>query len=101
MAEEVARFLSRRAEQESKPLRDELLALSTDRAEDVRRVYESLPEWTELSDRNEEIGQPLMAVCLVLALGREGSNTDFCRLHTMISSPRTSARNGDSLDWRS
>ena len=68
--ETVGRFLARRYEKESEPLRKQLLELSHASKGEILEVYENLAEISELSDRDEEIWQPLFAVCAVLAPAR-------------------------------
>ena len=63
----MGRFLTRRTEKESEPLRKNLREISQARKVEILEVYENLPELAELSDRDEEIWQPLFAVCAVLA----------------------------------
>lgn len=67
VGETVGRYLARRAEADSGTLRESLAMIAQRRGKDIGKVYEMLPPMSNVSDRDEEILQPLFAVCSVLA----------------------------------
>ncbi|MBI3934960.1 MAG: DUF3631 domain-containing protein [Acidobacteria bacterium] len=69
-AEEVGRFLFRRAQAEAEPLRGTFGKVASVRGQEIAEVYASLPGFPELTDRDEELWGPLFAVCAVLAPDR-------------------------------
>ena len=92
--EEIGRFLSRRAKAESEPIRAALEGISQSRARDVASVYEQLPTFHELSDRDDEIWQALLAVCAVLAPERIG---ELRQAAVALSRAKAKADTDDSL----
>ena len=68
--EKVGRYISRKAKEESKPLRERLEELAQGKGAIISAVYENLLAFPDLSDRDEELWQPLLATCSVLAPGR-------------------------------
>jgi hypothetical protein len=93
----VGRWLEKRAKKQSEPLRESLRAISQARRGEVLEVYENLPELTELSDRDEEIWQPLFAVCAVLAPDRL---PELKKAALALSGSKAAADVDDSLSLR-
>jgi hypothetical protein len=93
----VGRFLSKCAKKESELLRETMEKLAEARGKEIGEVYENLQGFTELSDRDEEIWQPLFAVCAVLAPERLGELREAA---IALSRWKSEADQDDSLPLR-
>ena len=70
--EHVARFRSKRADQEAAPIRTDVKHALKSCGGAIEATYASLPQLSFLSDRDEELFGPLFAVCAVLAPAKVG-----------------------------
>jgi len=95
--EAVSRFLSKRAKAESEPLSRILEGLAATHGQQIEEVYEKLPAFPELSDRDEEIWQAIFAICEVLAPERA---CELQKAAIALSQGKAEADADDSLPLR-
>ncbi len=63
--QKVERFLGSRMEPEARPFRERIARWAAANSNDIRRVYEKMPDLEFISDRDAEIWLVLFAVCSV------------------------------------
>lgn len=65
--QKVERFLQSRAQRETEPIRERLIAWAESRQDTVRQSYEQTPDLLFIEDRDADLWMPLFAVCAVAA----------------------------------